>query len=125
MDVQINDLKDVARVILGGKSLSEAIGNDPPRYVFIEPDGEMEGLDNLRACADGLSRIKLNVLQSRFHRAPQNGNHACARYFRRHAARESVPPVQGGRTRAAAVIWRTAIRALAVLTIPASGAATC
>ena len=66
MDVQINDLKDVARVILGGKSLSEAIGNDPPRYVFIEPDGEMEGLDNLRACADGLSRIKLNVLQSDF-----------------------------------------------------------
>ncbi len=66
MEIQINDLKDIARVILGGKSSSEAIGNDPPRYVFIEADGEMEGLDNLRACGDGFSQIKLNVLQSDF-----------------------------------------------------------
>lgn len=66
MEVQIDDLKNVARVIMGGQSHSEAIGNDPPGYVFIEPDGEMEGLDNLRACADGLSRIKLNVRQSDF-----------------------------------------------------------
>jgi hypothetical protein len=48
MQVQIDDLKNVARVIMGGKSYS-GIGNDPPCYVFIEPDGEMEGLDNLRA----------------------------------------------------------------------------
>jgi uncharacterized protein len=66
MEVQIDDLKNVARVIMGGRSRSEAIGNDPPGYVFIEPDGEMEGLDNLRACCDGLSRIKLNVRQSSF-----------------------------------------------------------
>jgi hypothetical protein len=46
---------------MGGKSLSEGIGNDPPCYVFIEPDGEMEGLDNLRACRDGLSQMKLNI----------------------------------------------------------------
>jgi uncharacterized protein len=66
MQVQIDDLKNVARVIMGGKSRSEAIGNDPPCYVFVEPDGEMEGLDNLRACRDGLSRIKLNVRDSDF-----------------------------------------------------------
>lgn len=66
MDLQINDLKNVARVIMGGTSHSEAVGNDPPRYVFIEADGEMEGLDNLRACGDGLSQIKLNVHQSDF-----------------------------------------------------------
>ena len=66
MDVQIDDLKNVARVIMGGRSRSEAIGNDPPGYVFIEPDGEMEGLDNLRSCCDGLSRIKLNVRNSDF-----------------------------------------------------------
>jgi hypothetical protein len=46
---------------MGCKSLSEGIGNDPPCYVFIEPDGEMEGLDNLRACRDGLSQMKLNI----------------------------------------------------------------
>jgi uncharacterized protein len=66
MEVQIDDLKNVARVIMGGKSHSEAIGNDPPCYVFIEPDGEMEGLDNLRACRDGLSQTKLNVRHSGF-----------------------------------------------------------
>jgi uncharacterized protein len=66
MEIQIDDLKDIARVILGGRSHSEAIGNYPPCYVFIEPDGEMEGLDNLRACSDGLSRIKLNVHNSSF-----------------------------------------------------------
>jgi uncharacterized protein len=66
MEVRIDDLKNVARVIMGGRSHSEAIGNDPPCYVFIEPDGEMEGLDNLRACCDGLSRIKLNIRDSDF-----------------------------------------------------------
>jgi uncharacterized protein len=66
MDFQINNLKDVARVIMGGQSHTEAIGNGPPRYVFIEADGEMEGLDNLRACGNGLARIRLNVLQSGF-----------------------------------------------------------
>src|ERR1019366_2272686 len=66
MELQINNLKDVARVIMGGQSHSEAIGNGPPGYVFIEADGEMEGLDNLRACGQGLSRIKLNVRQADF-----------------------------------------------------------
>lgn len=66
MDFQINNLKDVARVIMGGHSHTEAIGNGPPQYVFIEADGEMEGLDNLRACGDGLARIKLNVCNSGF-----------------------------------------------------------
>jgi uncharacterized protein len=66
MEVQIQDLKNLARVIMRGKSRSEGIGNDPPCYVFIEPDGEMEGLDNLRACADGLSQIKLNVRDADF-----------------------------------------------------------
>lgn len=66
MQVQIEVLKNLARVIMGGKSHNEAIGNDPPRYVFIEPDGEMEGLDNLRACDEGLSRIRLNVRDASF-----------------------------------------------------------
>ncbi|MBV8278599.1 MAG: radical SAM protein [Verrucomicrobia bacterium] len=66
MDVQIEDLKNVARVIMGGRSLSEGIGNDPPCYVFIEPDGDIEGLDNLRACRDGLSQTKLNVRDADF-----------------------------------------------------------
>jgi uncharacterized protein len=66
MDVQVEVLKNVARVIMGGRSQSEGIGNDPPCYVFIEADGEMEGLDTLRACSDGLSQIRLNVRNSDF-----------------------------------------------------------
>jgi uncharacterized protein len=66
MQVQISDLKNVARVIMGGKSHSEAIGNGAPCYVFIEPDGEMEGLDTLRACGDGLCRMNLNVRDADF-----------------------------------------------------------
>lgn len=66
LDIQIENFMNVARVIMGGKSRNEIIGNDPPCYVFIEPDGEMEGLDNLRACRDGLSQIKLNIYTSSF-----------------------------------------------------------
>jgi uncharacterized protein len=66
MEVQIEVLKNLARVIMGGKSHSEAIGNDPPCYVFVEPDGELEGLDNLRACSDGLSQTRLNIRDSDF-----------------------------------------------------------
>jgi uncharacterized protein len=65
-DIQIGDLRNIARIILGGSSRIETLGNEPPRYVFIEADGELEGLDNLRACMNGISRIKLNVLQSDF-----------------------------------------------------------
>jgi uncharacterized protein len=66
MDVQIETFMNMARVVMGGKSHNEIIGNEPPSYVFIEPDGEMEGLDNLRACSDGLAQIKLNVRSSTF-----------------------------------------------------------
>jgi uncharacterized protein len=66
IDVTIEVFKNIARVIMGGRSRSEGLGNNPPGYVFIEPDGEMEGLDNLRACADGLSQIGLNIRDSSF-----------------------------------------------------------
>jgi uncharacterized protein len=65
-DINIGDLRNIARIILGGSSYIETLGNSPPLYVFIESDGSLEGLDNLRACKDGIARINLNVRQSGF-----------------------------------------------------------
>ena len=73
MDVKIGDLYNMARIIMGGRSEIETLGNDPPLYVFIESDGEMEGLDNLRACADGISKINLNVRDADFEEIWQTG----------------------------------------------------
>lgn len=72
MDVRIGDLWNVARIILGGTSEIESFGNGPPRYVFVETDGEIEGLDNLRVCRDGITRIGLNVMTSDFQEILQN-----------------------------------------------------
>ena len=66
LDIRVADLWNVARVILGGESEIETIGNSAPAYVFVETDGEMEGLDSLRVCKEGASRIGLNVLNSGF-----------------------------------------------------------
>jgi uncharacterized protein len=66
MDVTIRDLWNIARIILGGRSEIETYGNLPPSYVFVETDGEIEGLDCLRCCEEGMSRINLNVQHSDF-----------------------------------------------------------
>jgi uncharacterized protein len=78
-DIHIGDLRNMARIVMGGSSQIETIGNVPPRYVFIESDGEMEGLDNLRACKDGLSKMHLNVRDAEFRDILRAGNmHATA-----------------------------------------------
>jgi uncharacterized protein len=66
MDVHIGDLCNMSRIILGGRSRIETLGNEAPHYVFVESDGEIEGLDNLRVCAEGMAKIHLNVLTSEF-----------------------------------------------------------
>lgn len=65
-EIHIGDLRNMARIILGGRSHIETVGNVPPLYVFVESDGAMEGLDNLRACKDGMSKINLNVRTNNF-----------------------------------------------------------
>ena len=64
MDIRVRDLWNIARVILGGASTIETIGNTPPLYAFIEANGDIEGLDNLRACDEGMAQLKLNVSTS-------------------------------------------------------------
>jgi uncharacterized protein len=125
MELQINNLKDVARVIMGGQSHSEAIGNGPPGYVFIEADGEMEGLDNLRACGQGLSRIKLNVRQADFFALLRTETMHSQAIFEGMPLAAACSGCPEGATCAGGHLLPTAIPSREALTIPASGAGTC
>lgn len=62
LDMRIGDLWNFARVVMGGSSKIETVGNRAPRYVFIEADGDIEGLDVLKVCEDGMSASRLNVM---------------------------------------------------------------
>jgi uncharacterized protein len=66
LDLRIGNLWDMSRAILGGRSRSETLGNAPPGYVFVETDGGIEGLDCLRACAEGITDIHINVRTANF-----------------------------------------------------------
>lgn len=66
LDFLVRDLWNMARVILGGQSRIETIGNPAPHYFFVEADGSIEGLDALRVCEDGIAGTSLNVLTSGF-----------------------------------------------------------
>jgi len=68
MELRICFFWTVARLILGGESEVDLLGNPPLRYVFVETDGAIEGLDVLRQCYPGAASTGLNVLQDGFHR---------------------------------------------------------
>ena len=65
-DVMVGNFRNMIRIILGGRSQMETIGNTPPSYVFVQTDGEMEGMDTLRICKDGMAKMNLNVLDTGF-----------------------------------------------------------
>ncbi|MEV7442804.1 radical SAM protein [Streptomyces sp. NPDC091204] len=66
LEVRIRNFWEVSRVILGGASHVDALGNIPLGFVVVNPSGEVEGLDVLKACEDGLTRTGLNVLNDDF-----------------------------------------------------------
>lgn len=66
MEVRIGPFVALARAILGGPCEVDFIGNNPLGYLFIEPDGSIEGLDVLRVCKSGLAQTGLNVLTNNF-----------------------------------------------------------
>ena len=45
MQLTVQPFKAMARTVLGGDTVVDFIGNNPYNYVFIEPDGSIEGLD--------------------------------------------------------------------------------
>ncbi len=56
----------LAELILGGSSGSDLFGNEPLGIVFVEADGDIEGLDVLRVCGDGTAAAGLSVLRDDF-----------------------------------------------------------
>ncbi len=66
-EVSIREFWEIGRVIMGGLTELDSIGNPPIRFVSVETDGSMHGLDKLRACEDGMTRTALNVHDSDFH----------------------------------------------------------
>lgn len=61
MDVRIPLFIAVARLVLGGRSNIDMVGNEPFGFVFIEPDGAIEDLDALRVCRHGMAGTGLDV----------------------------------------------------------------
>jgi uncharacterized protein len=61
MDVRIPLFLAVSRLVLGGRSNIDMVGNEPFGFVFIEPDGAIEDLDALRVCRHGMAGTGLNV----------------------------------------------------------------
>jgi len=65
-EVRIGLFWNMARVILGGDSELDMLGNQPYRYVFVETGGDIEGLDVLRVCGPSFATTGLNVLRDDF-----------------------------------------------------------
>jgi uncharacterized protein len=66
MDVRIRNFWDMARLIMGGESHVDALGNRPLRFAVVNSAGDIEGLDVLKACDDGLVKTGLNVRNADF-----------------------------------------------------------
>ncbi len=63
LDLNIGLFWTIARAVLGGESEVDFLGNPPLRYIFIETDGAIEGLDVLRQCYEGAAAFGLNILR--------------------------------------------------------------
>lgn len=66
LEVRIRNFWEVSRLILGGTSHVDALGNIPLGYVVVNPSGDIEGLDVLKACEDGMTATGISVLDSDF-----------------------------------------------------------
>lgn len=64
--VRVADFWNISRILLGGDSSIENLGNAPSRYVFIESNGDIEGLDVLRVCGEDLTKTGYNVMSADF-----------------------------------------------------------
>ena len=69
----VADLWNMSRVILGGTSQIEAIGNQPTGYAVIEANGDIEGVDVLRVCGEGMAGTGLNVRDAPFRSSTRAG----------------------------------------------------
>jgi len=66
LDLNIGLFWNMARLIMGGDSETDLLGNKPFRFIFVESDGAIEGLDVLRVCKEGIAQTGLNVVTHDF-----------------------------------------------------------
>lgn len=66
MEIRVSLFISIARLILGGTTEIDVIGNAKYQYIFVETDGTIEGLDVLRVCAQKYCVTHLNVLDHDF-----------------------------------------------------------
>lgn len=60
--INVTILENICKIVLGGESQTDNLGNGPFRFAFVETDGAIEGLDVLRVCKERLPSTGLNVL---------------------------------------------------------------
>jgi uncharacterized protein len=63
---EVTTLWNMCRVILGGDSKDEVIGNNAPGYLFVDTDGTIGGLDVLSICEPGLPNLGRSVFRTSF-----------------------------------------------------------
>jgi len=61
LDVRVREFWTMGRLLLGGLSDLDSLGNPPLEFLVVETDGAISGLDLLRVCEDGLVDTGLNV----------------------------------------------------------------
>jgi uncharacterized protein len=66
LEVRIRNFWDMARLIMGGDTSVDALGNEPLRFLVVAANGDVEGLDVLKACGDGFVKTGLNVCSNDF-----------------------------------------------------------
>jgi uncharacterized protein len=66
IDIRVRNFWEMARLIMGGDSHVDALGNRPLRFVIVNSAGDIEGLDVLKACDDGFVKTGLNVREADF-----------------------------------------------------------
>jgi uncharacterized protein len=81
LDTDIPLFTNMARVILGGASRLDMLGNRRLSFLFVETDGGIEGLDVLRVAYEGCSRTELNVHDAGFEDVARSGTLHCATVF--------------------------------------------
>jgi uncharacterized protein len=64
--VHVREFLNIARLVMGGQSTGDSLGNSPYGFIFIEADGEIEGLDILRTSGTNEYVTNLNVLTNSF-----------------------------------------------------------
>ncbi len=79
LKMQIEPFIAISKSILGGCGHVDFLGNRPFGFVFVESNGDIEGLDVLRVCENGIASTGLNVFNAGFHKiAEGNGLHSRA-----------------------------------------------